>query len=523
MKQATEKMTLKSTARNQVKRVVATIALATAAGTAAAPAFASDCEPERNSDGFGRAFGSDGGPGAEFGGAERGVEVTKDGTVKVLTDGVLGGAGETVSGVVGEATDVVDGVTDVVDDAVEEPTGVVEGATEVVDDTTDVVDEATGPVEDVVDETAEDVVDDVEDATGTDLPGSSGKGDTPERSEGQGSGKEKGDSRGQGADKGDEQEPGAGEEAGAGESTKGTGYFASLDIDYGTRPAEQATTPASEDGTPVNGELLAFESTAKALGFDRESALEGYEPRHLKTASRSGERVALGERKVAEGVGAALSAGGELLRGVGLGVSASEEGLRLNVGAANVQADVEADTTGVSVEAEVPGAAGADVEATVAGVGASAGAADTARVDAQVNAQNGVSADVDTVAPSTKADGSGPLGRTVPRATTPQETMVADSGAQAYLGKHARDALSAAEQAEALPAAERRAVDDAEAVTQDATVDAPLRVATTGTEAAALTGLAGALVVGGAGALLLANRAGRNGELGAARVPNASS
>ncbi len=40
----------------------------------------------------------------------------------------------------------------------------------------------------------------------------------------------------------------------------------------------------------------------------------------------------------------------------------------------------------------------------------------------------------------------------------------------------------------------------------DATLDAPVRLATTGTEAAALTGAAGALVLGGAGALLVARR-----------------
>jgi LPXTG-motif cell wall-anchored protein len=46
---------------------------------------------------------------------------------------------------------------------------------------------------------------------------------------------------------------------------------------------------------------------------------------------------------------------------------------------------------------------------------------------------------------------------------------------------------------------------EASALTE-ATLDAPIRLATTGAEAAALTAAAGALVVGGAGSLLVARR-----------------
>jgi LPXTG-motif cell wall-anchored protein len=54
--------------------------------------------------------------------------------------------------------------------------------------------------------------------------------------------------------------------------------------------------------------------------------------------------------------------------------------------------------------------------------------------------------------------------------------------------------------------AEAEAIEQESATLAEATLDAPVRLATTGAEAAALTAAAGALVVGGAGSLLVARR-----------------
>ncbi|GAB3158682.1 hypothetical protein GCM10027059_03820 [Myceligenerans halotolerans] len=529
MKQA--RTTRTSTATKQVKRVVATIALATAAGTATAPAFAADHDSDRGGDGIGRAFGSDR-PGAKFGGAERGVEVKDDGTVEVRPGGLLGGAGDLVSDVVDGAGDVVEDVTE---DVVDEPADVVEDVTETVDTVTD-------PVEDVV-----------EDVTGAapkgeqEQSGKGAEGDAPGNSEGKGRGS--GTETGSGTDAG--KASGSGEKAEA-EPVKDAHYFASADIDYsadakGLAPETPVAVPA--DGVPVSGELVAFEATAKALGFgpetlsgDREPSGDhewsedfvpsgdsersgDYEPRHMKSeSSHGGEQDSSDMRQATESSGPSMSlSSSDLLAGIGIGsvdlqVFASDEGVDLRVGAGDVKAEVTADRRGVSVDAGVPRLADVSAGADAQGVEAYADAAGLATVDAEV----AVTGDA--------ADGADDAGA---RGVEQDVSGLAERGGQpplqnsaySYLGQDARDALasSGAQFLSYQPTAVDQVAEDADAATREATIDAPLRVATTGTEAAALTGLAGALVVGGAGALLLANRTGRNGEPVPVKVRNTTS
>ncbi|MBO0609733.1 hypothetical protein [Myceligenerans salitolerans] len=515
MKQA--KTTRTSTATKQVRRVVATIALATAAGTAATPAFASESESDRGGEGIGRAFGADR-PGAKFGGAERGVEVKDDGTVEVRSGGALGGVGNLVS-------DVVDDVTDIADDVTEHVT---DGSADVVEDVAGTVDDVTEPA-----------VDAVEDTTGSASAGET----TGKASEGAGSGRSDGTS-GAGKEGGGQGggttggKPGPGEKAEGG-SDADADRFAPVDIDYSADLDESVPEPATDgaSGEIRSGELLAFEATAKALGFgpgtesdDRSGehrSSDDYEPRHMKASPEPHdvERGSLDGRQLAKGERGSLSvASSDLLGGIGIGnvdltLSASEKGVDVRVGAGGVTAEVEAGRTGVSVDADVPEVADVAVDANAQGVEASAGAAGVAKVGAEVTATGGTAA----------AEGAASGGATGVQQDVSELAQRTDrtlqGGAHSYLGHDARSAL-APEGAEFLsyqPTTVDRVAEEADAATREATIDAPLRVATTGTEAAALTGLAGALVVGGAGALLVANRAGRNGETVPVRVPDSTS
>ncbi|MBE1878001.1 hypothetical protein [Myceligenerans pegani] len=542
MKQAT-KSTRKNAATKQVRRVVATIALATAAGTAATPAFAAESENDRGGEGIGRAFGSDR-PGAKFGGAERGVEVKDDGTVEVKRGGVLSGVEDLVARVVGGAGSVVEKATkdtkDVVEDVVDEPADVVEDVvdepTRVVEKATEVVGGATDPVEDVVEGVTGEAPDGEQER-----PEKAAEGDATADSEdeGRGSGKEAGGQR-DGAGK-----VGSDDKKSEGESDAGVDYFASADIDYSADAedrAPEAPVAGPADDIPVSGELLAFEATAKALGFGPD-ALFGdkhqadgdqrfddhrqsgdYEPRHMKSpsASRGGERSALDTHQGMEG---SVSLSSDLLAGIGVGnvdlkLLASDEGVDVRVGAGDVKAEVKAERKGLAVEAEVQDVADVEVGANAQGVEASADAAGVAKVAAGVAATGDTADDTDATPDAAASGVEQDVSGFADRGARPLQ-----GGAHGHPGQEPRGAIApaGAEFLSYQPTTVDRVAEEADAATREATIDAPLRVATTGTEAAALTGLAGALVVGGAGALLVANRSGRNGEAAPVRVPNSTS
>lgn len=95
-----------------------------------------------------------------------------------------------------------------------------------------------------------------------------------------------------------------------------------------------------------------------------------------------------------------------------------------------------------------------------------------------------------------------------PQAATPatsasSEPVAVQAPGQQWEGSPAAD-TTGAELTAYVPGADVQAVEQEAPV--EATLDAPVRLATTGAEAAALTAAAGALVIGGAGSLLVARR-----------------
>lgn len=513
MKQAT-KTFHKSTATEQVKRVVATIALATAAGTAATPAFAADSESDRGDDGVGSSVGTDR-AGAEFGGSERGVAVKDDGTVEVQSKGLLGGVGDALSGVVGGVTDVVEDVTE----------GVTSDPVGAVGDVTDTVGDTVGGVTDTVGKVADPVTDVVEDVTGSVSAGEAAPGGKAEEGS---AGTESGSAEG-GATTPDADEKkggsGKGAESGAkddgvapeGKLVKDAAYFAPAEINYST----ESTGPVAGLLPVVGGleqaqtaaELVTFEATAKVLGFspdglsgDEESS--GYEPRHMKEPASQDDAVDEASGS-APGIRAGLGLGV-----LDLEVLASGEGVSLRVGTEGVQADIQAGQGGVSVDAGVKDVADVEVGADKQGVQTFAEAVGVTSLDAEVGVSGGTAEG--RAAAANGAEQNAPA--SADRGAQPFETS-ADSFLEQY-PQQSGLAPTGAEFLSYQPSSVDRLAEQADAAAREATIDAPLRVATTGTEAAALTGLAGSLVVGGAGALLVANRPGRNGETAAVPAEN---
>ncbi|MBL0887305.1 hypothetical protein [Myceligenerans indicum] len=520
MKQAT-KTTRKSTATKQVKRVVATLALATAAGTAAAPAFASaSCDNDRGDDGVGQAFGSDR-PGARFGGAGRGVEVKDDGTVEVHTRGSSKGVGGLLSGVLGGAASAADDAVDGVSHAVDEATDPVE----------DVVDDVTGPVSGVGDH----LPSPKPSASGAPGPsaeaGAGGKqtlasaatGTDDTDSTSKDSGKKDSGKKDSGKKETGKKASGKAAEPEQGEP----GYFAMADIDYsGTRDRELAaeSLPGVPQESDEDGEVLAFKATARVLGFEPETFSSdpdedrsgAYEPRHMRGASRSGERAPWETYKGAEEGTGGSSSFMNLFGGIGVGAveldaSLSGDGLELRAETDGTKAGVQLDEGGLSADAEVKDVAGVAAGASDQGVDASGGVAGAASLEAQA-AATGDAAVVGSEDMSSSEAGMSGVEQEL-TGLAEREAQPFHNGTNDFVGQRMRGALSPAG-AQFLsyePTTVDRVAEEADAATREATIDAPLRVATTGTEAAALTGLAGALVVGGAGALLVANRGGRNG------------
>ncbi|WP_344103059.1 hypothetical protein [Myceligenerans crystallogenes] len=518
-------MTLKSTAKKHVNRVVATIALATAAGAATAPAFAADPDSERGADGYGRDLGADGHR-ALFGGTGHGVQVNDDGTVTVRADvadgsgdhgdGVPAGGGDQVSDAAlgGLVSEIVEGAAaaaeagvvgdDATDDAGAPADDVLSG---VVEETVEVVDETAGAVGETAEQVTEAAAEVAEPAAEV-LPETESAGSRPqEAQQGAGnsgnSGKQAGPDAGQGKgekNEGSQQESGGDSDEDVPRLERGlekdAEYWAPLDIDYGLSGDSEDLPPAvPADEDAASGDLLAFEATAKALGYDVDGERTDYQPRH-KAADLGDEPQALDVGQVVADAGRVLS---DALADIEVTVSTDDGRIEADAEVGGATVHVGAGQDGLAAEAGVPGVADATVDANDRGVGVSAGVAETAGADVRagvpagdVAERTGDAAQLPTAAPAGEETVAGGGAR--------ENMLLADRGAEYDTG---------AEYLSHTPSALDEVGEAADAATEQATIDAPLRMATTGSEAAALTGAAGALVVGGAAALVMANRTGR--------------
>ena len=100
-----------------------------------------------------------------------------------------------------------------------------------------------------------------------------------------------------------------------------------------------------------------------------------------------------------------------------------------------------------------------------------------------------------------------PVQEAASEASTPaasEPPLAVQAPGQQWEGRPSAADTAGAELTAYVPA-EGAGVEDASALTE-VTLDAPVKLATTGAEAAALTAAAGALVIGGAGSLLVARR-----------------
>jgi hypothetical protein len=109
-------------------------------------------------------------------------------------------------------------------------------------------------------------------------------------------------------------------------------------------------------------------------------------------------------------------------------------------------------------------------------------------------------AEIEAATETVEAEATVPAARATPVATTPSEPVAVQAPGEQWEGGPTAADTAGAELTAYVPGAQ-----DVSALAE-ATLDAPVRLATTGAEAAALTGAAGALVIGGAGSLLVARR-----------------
>jgi hypothetical protein len=99
-----------------------------------------------------------------------------------------------------------------------------------------------------------------------------------------------------------------------------------------------------------------------------------------------------------------------------------------------------------------------------------------------------------------------PVAQAEPVMTAPSEPVAVQAPGQQWQGSPTEADTAGAELTAYVPGVSVAAIEHEASELTEATLDAPVRLATTGAEAAALTAAAGALVIGGAGSLLAARR-----------------